>query len=640
MELNPLESRCLLTVASAPALITQSALVSGYSVDGTNNNLAFPTWGAANTDLIRIAPAAYADGLSTPSGPSRPNARQISYSIFDQGTTYPVDNRGLSAMFYAWGQFIDHDLSLTPSATASQPFNIVVPTGDPWFDPKGTGTQTISLNRSAADPLSGATTPREQVNTISTWLDGSMIYGSDLGRANALRTFQNGMLKTSAGNLLPLDNIQTFPGGTLSMANDAQSVPESELFAAGDVRANENIELTTLQTLFLREHNFWAQEIAGKNPGMSDEWIYQQARSVVIAEIQSITYNQWLPALLGTHAMAPYAGYQPKVNPSISNEFSTAAFRFGHSLLGNDVEFLNNNGLSIRDSVSLNQAFSNPGLVEQNGIEPLLKYLASDPASSLDTKVVDSLRNMLFGMPGQGGLDLVSLNIQRGRDHGLADYNTVRHAYGLPRVTSFAQITSDSGLQARLKHVYGSVNNLDLWVAGLAETHAPGSSIGPTFRAIIANQFTRLRDGDRFWYQRAFKGSMLSEIENTTLTDILRRDTNLTNLQANPFYFRAAISGTVRTLSHCKASNDTCGPGVPHQTVQLFDLTTQTVAATKRTDGHGQYAFAVKDGLRTGRYQVRVVTHAGSTQVIHSSRVLNVRQGQQSLEGNIFIPSR
>ena len=152
------------------------------------------------------------------------------------------------------------------------------------------------------------------------------------------------------------------------------------------------------------------------------------------------------------------------MNPGIANEFSTAAFRFGHSMLGDDVEFLDNNGQPVADEVELSQAFFNPPLVTQNGIDPILKYLASDPASEIDTKVVDSVRNFLFGPPGSGGLDLASLNIQRGRDHGLADYNTVRAAYGLPKVTSFAQITSDPQLQAQLKQLYGSVNNIDLWV--------------------------------------------------------------------------------------------------------------------------------------------------------------------------------
>src|SRR5262249_45647844 len=154
----------------------------------------------------------------------------------------------------------------------------------------------------------------------------------------------------------------------------------------------------------------------------------------------AITFNEFLPALLGPAAPRFYAGYNAKVNPGIANEFSTAAFRVGHTLVGDDVEFLDNNGNEIRDELPMAQNFFNPGVVEETGIDPILKYLASDRAQEVDTHVVNSLRNFLFGPPGAGGLDLASLNIQRGRDHGLADYNTTRAAYGLPRVKSFADI--------------------------------------------------------------------------------------------------------------------------------------------------------------------------------------------------------
>src|SRR5262249_3089697 len=153
------------------------------------------------------------------------------------------------------GQFIDHDMDLT-SADPAKPLNISVPQGDPQFDPAGTGSQFIFFNRSNTVAGTGTSTsnPLQQPNEITAFLDGSLIYGSDTATADALRTFSGGMLKTSPGDLLPLNNSATFPKGTLPMANDAHIVPDDQLFAAGDVRANENIELTGLQTLFMREH--------------------------------------------------------------------------------------------------------------------------------------------------------------------------------------------------------------------------------------------------------------------------------------------------------------------------------------------------------------------------------------------------
>src|SRR5207248_1412050 len=158
--------------------------------------------------------------------------------------------------------------------------------------------------------------------------------------------------------------------------------------------------------------------------------------------------------------IGPYPGYNSNINPGIANEFSTAAFRLGHSLVAPDVQFLNPDGTTKFPSISLAQSFFNPNLVVQNGVDSILKYLANDNAQEIDNKIVPELQNFLFGPPGSGGFDLASLNIQRGRDHGLADYNTTRLAYRLPAVTSFAQITSNTTDQAQLQQLYGNVNNI------------------------------------------------------------------------------------------------------------------------------------------------------------------------------------
>lgn len=626
---EPLEARQLLT---GPP----SAVIS-YSVDGTGNNVTNPTWGSTNVDLTRIGPASYANGISTPAGADRPSARVISNAISDQGTYSAIDANNLSAMAYAWGQFIDHDLDLTVSGAANESFPIAVPAGDPSFDAASTGTRTIPLTRSAYDPATGTTTPRQQVNSITAWLDGSMVYGSNAATAAALRTFTGGLLKTGAGNLLPTNNAATFPGGTLPMGNDAHLVPDNQLFAAGDVRANENIELTSIQTLFVREHNFWAAKYAADDLKATDEQVFQKARSMAIAEIQSITYNEWLPALLGPGAIQPYIGYKAGVNPAITNEFSTAAFRFGHSMLNNDIEFLGNDGLPVAPAVSLSSAFSNPNQVRAVGIDPLLKYLSSDPSSEIDTRIVDSVRNLLFGPPGSGGLDLASLNIQRGRDHGLADYNTTRASLGLPRFTSFAQITSDPAIQAALKATYGSVDKIDLWIGGLVESHVAGGNVGPAFRAIIADQFTRIRDGDRLWFEKQFSGRTLQKLESTTLGDIIRRDTSLTTVQNDPFHYRVGVSGHV--FAQPARPGGPPGPGLPGRTVQLIDATSGAVVATQTTDARGAYAFSVSDGLSLGRFQVRLVG-VGMGSPATTTPVIALTRGDQMVDRVDIIAPR
>lgn len=500
---------------------------------GVGNNTAHPEWGSVDQNFLRFTPADYGDGINSPAGADRPSPRTISNTFSANPQDGILNDRDFTAFVYAWGQFLDHDLDLTDAASPKEPLMVIVPSGDEWFDPTGTGTMVIPLSRSNFDPATGTSTrnPREQVNSITAFIDGSQIYGVDKERAAALRTFTGGHLKISAGNLLPL-NTQGLPN-----ANDAHRIDDTLLFLAGDVRANENPELTSLHVLFVREHNRIANEAAQQHPNWTDEELYQYARRIVIAELQRITYAEFLPSLVGSNALPRYHGYQDDVNPGITNEFSTAAFRFGHSMLGSDIEFLDSDGEETRDAMDLRDSFFNPVVLNETDIDPILKYLASDNAQEIDTIVVDDVRNFLFGAPGQGGFDLVSLNIQRGRDHGLADYNTVRAAYGLSRVNRFEQITSDPAMQAKLASTYGSVDNIDLWIGGLAEDHLPGSSIGETFTAIIVDQFVRLRDGDRYWYESSLPRNLVNEINNTSLADIIRRNTGITKLQENVFFF-------------------------------------------------------------------------------------------------------
>ena len=278
-------------------------------------------------------------------------------------------------------------------------------------DSRGIFSLPLTLQPGANTLTFQATTPnpRQQTNLISAYLDGSVIYGSDAARAAALRTFQGGKLATTTGNLPPF-NTGGFPN-----ANDAHLFPDNELFLAGDVRANENVELTAIHTLFIREHNTIAGAIAAANHWLNDEQIFQLTRRIVVAELQVITYNEFLPALLGPNALRPYYGYNPYVNPGVATEFSTAAFRIGHTLVNDDVEFLDNDANPVQDEIELAEAFFNPAPLKAVGPDPILKYLATDNAQEVDIQLVAGLRNFLFGPPGAGGLDLASLNIQRGR---------------------------------------------------------------------------------------------------------------------------------------------------------------------------------------------------------------------------------
>ncbi len=628
-------------VAVSSQSMEQRVLLSASPIGGVGNNVAHPEWGTVGVELLRKAVAEYGDGISTPAGSDRPAAREVSNAIFDQGGDTILNSRMLSSFVHAWGQFLDHDLDLSLSGTET--LSSLVPTGDPQFDPLGTGTKTISTTRSLASDGSGTdvSNPREQTNVLTAYIDGSNVYGSDAQTAARLRTFEGGHLRTSAGNLLPRNNLTDLPQGTVDQANANPFVDSEDLFAAGDVRANENIELTSLHTLFVREHNRQADRLAKSYPQLSDQQLYDRARAIVVGEMQAITYNEFLPALLGQSAMSAYTGYNPNVNPGIANEFSTAAFRLGHTLLGEEIGFLNNRGDTVAPSVLLRDAFFNPELVNEQGIDPIVKFLASSLSSEVDAKVIDSVRNFLFGPPGAGGLDLVSLNILRGRDHGLADYNAVRASYGLSKVTSFAQISSDPELQRSLADLYGSVDSIDLWVGLLSEDRAPGSGVGQTLRAILVDQFTRLRSGDRFWYQNQFSGATLTAIHSTSLSDVIRRNTTITNIQKNVFVFSASVGGVVTRDVNGNGIADRRDAVAVRQAVELIDVGTNEVVATTMTNTRGQYRFTTVDGLNTGTYRVqsRLTTPQGT--VIVTSGTVRISRGDQNYSQlNVLLTSR
>jgi hypothetical protein len=510
-------------------------------VDERGNNRWKPEWGTAGLHLLR-GPSGihYGDGTSSPGGQSRPSARAVSNAIFAQSASVP-SSTGMSDYIWTWGQFLDHDFSLTPGNQESLP--VPVPCGDPFFDPQSGGANTIAFSRAIFDPATGTNerNPRQQINLITGFIDGSNVYGSDEGRAAWLRTFNGGRLKTyqsSVGELLP------FNDGTQPNAGSPE-VPDlsPSLFVAGDIRANEQPTLACIHTLMVREHNRRADAIAAAHRGLSDEEIYQRARRLVIAEIQHVTYEEFIPAILGRNPLPRYAGYKPHVNPGVAAVFSTAAYRLGHTLLSPVIQRLDEDGTPIAAGpLRLRDAFFNvvPTELLAEGIEPLLRGVAAQRAQELDALVIDDVRNFLFGNPGEGGLDLISLNIQRGRDLGLPDFNTVRADYGLTRYSSFGQITTNRSMADTLQTLYGSVDNIDAFAGLFVEDDLAGHIVGETLRAVLVDQFRRSRDGDRFWYERSLSDDELREVQSLRLSDIVKLNTKISHLQSNVFYVRGA----------------------------------------------------------------------------------------------------
>lgn len=532
------------------------------SYDGSCNNMDEGDWGKAENPFMHEMTPAYGanDGMG---GQNRKSAREISNLVAHQDVAVSIPSqRELSTFVFSFFQFIDHNITATHEGeTEFAP--IPVPAGDPWFDPFNTGTQIIPFTRSAVHPGSS---PRQQTNALSSWVDAAGVYGADATRASWLRTFQDGKLKTSTGNLLPCNTLTGECNGTIDpdapfMAGDESHCGSPQkVYVAGDFRANEQPGLLAIHTLFVREHNRICDELVAA--GMTkDEDIYQRARKIVSAKIQQITYNELLPAL-GIH-LDEYKTYKSGEQPDIFSIFSTAAFRLGHTMVPEHLLIVDDNcqdvygttgcgpadndcsctnsSVTFTGQIDLLNAFFHPSLVSNIGIDPILKGLTVQTQQEIDPKVVNALRNFLFGPPGAGGLDLVSLNIQRGRDHGLPDYNTVRAYYLGSPATSFDEITSDVATQNALKAAFNNdINEIDLFIGLLAEDHLPGSSLGATLHAALKMQFQRLRDCDRFWFDMdpQFPDDQRAIVKATTLADIVKNNTGLQNLQEKVFFSR------------------------------------------------------------------------------------------------------
>lgn len=507
------------------------------SIDGSFNNVFNPEWGSAGHELINFTDSGFSDGFSTVGGQDRPNPRHVSNVLFSQDTP-TADIKNLSDFVWVFGQFLDHDITFVVDNPTEQLF-IEIPSDDKVFIPGGA---PIPMFRSLATNGTGTSidNPRRYANEITAFIDGSNIYGSTERRAKWLRTFEDGKLKTSSGNNLPWNTISGEFNDAIDMnaphMDDAVGLSDKH-FVSGDARANENPLLIAFHTLFTREHNRMCDELKLENPEFSDEQLYQLARKWTGAFLQNITYNEWLPAMGIT--LSPYNGYRDDIMPQVSNVFSAAAFRVGHTLINSNLIRIESTDPNVPSgSISLRDSYFNPSIVSlTGGVEPYLRGMATQVQQKMDSKVIDDVRNFLFGSPAAGGLDLAAININRGRERGLPDYNTVRENFGLPRIREFAEMTKHNEVEAALTKLYGTADNVDPWVGMLAEDYMPGAILGSTLMTIIEKQFQDLRDGDRFYFEfdKYFSEDQLDLIRNTTMHDIIMRNTDIDVMQQNVF---------------------------------------------------------------------------------------------------------
>ncbi len=504
------------------SILNSYSQTSFGSYSGAGNNLSNPTWGKAGEILRRVAPLDYGPGDLAIRGSTNPNPRVVS-NLICQGASVPND-LGLTDMVWLYGQITDHLLDLTPTqdGESAEKLPITTPPDDTYPG------LTIPFTRSI---YSGESNVRQQPNDISAFIDGTNVYGHSTTRAYALRRLDGtGKLKTTTGDtgevLLPY-NTEGLPNAT-----PPGSTP-SDFFLAGDVRANEVATLTGMHTVFVREHNRLCDKIVEKQPSLAgqEELIYQKARRWVAAFMQNITFNEFIPALLGGKVIA--GSYDKTVQPDIANEFSTVGYRLGHTMVSSEVQLGNNPG----NTIMVRDMFFTPGYVKTNGVNDMLYGATQRPMQNIDGILVEDLRSFLFGPP-EGGMmhDLAALNIQRGRDHGIPGYNAIRKAYGLSTFVSFDDIPTSSSNRTKLAALYDSPDSIDPWIGAIIENHLPGEAVGELVHAILVEQCTRLKRGNRYCFEEdpAFTGPERVQIRYTKLSDIMSRNTSYT-FPANVF---------------------------------------------------------------------------------------------------------
>ncbi|KAL1476684.1 hypothetical protein MTO96_036329, partial [Rhipicephalus appendiculatus] len=325
-------------------------------------------------------------------------------------------------------------------------------------------------------------------------------------------------------------------------------INDVDCFLSGDVRANEQLGLLAMHTLWFREHNRLAEALSEINPHWDGERLYQEARKIVGAQMQHVTYEHWLPKILGPAGMAamgPYRGYKADLNPSVVNVFATAAMRFGHFLINPVLLRLGPDWRPVREGpVPLRRAFFAPHLMlREGGIDPLMRGLLVAPAKlrKADQLLNSELTDHLFEPALVVAQDLASFNIQRGRDHGMPGYNKWRQFCNLSRAESFEDLRREipsADLRRKLERLYKTPDNIDVWVGAIGEEPLPGSKVGPTLTCLLSLQFAKLRDADRLWYlnEGTFTAEQREELKRSSLARVLcENGDNITHVTRDVF---------------------------------------------------------------------------------------------------------
>ncbi|OXA44238.1 chorion peroxidase [Folsomia candida] len=539
------------------------------TIDGTCNNIGNPYWGSSFIEFRRLVPSAYEDGWNEPRGggfhlpaTNLPNVRAVSVSLHPD---YVHPDQKMTNMIPQFGQFLDHDMTLTPESDKRccskdsknmDCFPIRIPNNDYFFSQLEQPQECMDFTRSTPLCFPGSSSSpshaqREQFNVLTAFVDASHVYASEVNKSHLLRAWYGGRFITD----------ENHPGFLPTVASvQARAPPGEKLhfmghFYGGEERVNEMPALTVMHTLFFREHNRLADQIAGKRPHWDDETIFQEARRILVAEWQNFVYGEYLPIIFGGKTMTRYGlafddkriytEYNSALDPSIFHAFADAAYRFGHTLLNGLIRMMK--GFQVMKEYKIRDNFFDHEQITFNGGEGydlILGGLMAQNSQTYDTFITQDVTNFLLKEKGNKfGGDLIARNLQRGRDHGLPGYFMYRALCDLPPLTdnwNNRPANIPENVWNVLKTLYVSPMDIDLFSGGLSEVPVTDGVTGHTFNCLKALQFKRAKYGDRYFFTHShqagsFTREQIQTLRRRTLGDVICENSGVEMTTKNVF---------------------------------------------------------------------------------------------------------
>ncbi|KAJ7970143.1 alpha-dioxygenase 1 [Quillaja saponaria] len=393
------------------------------------------------------------------------------------------------------------------------------------------------------------------LNIRTAWWDGSVLYGSNSERLGKVRTYQDGKLKIADNGLLPLD--------------------QDGIAISGDVR-NSWAGVSTLQALFIKEHNLVCDAIKNDQPELGDEELYRYARLVTSAVIAKIHTIDWTVELLNTDILL--AGMRSNWYGLLGKEFKD---KYGH--LGGPLgSFLSglvglqkpvNHGVPyslteefvsvyrlhqlLPDTLQLRDTSAAPGpnkspplikeipmkkliglegerTIQDIGFEKQFVSMGHQASGSLELfNYPEWLRDLVVhdvdGRERPDHVDLAALEIYRDRERKVARYNEFRRSLFLLPISKWEDLTDDKEAIQAIRELYGDdVESLDLLVGLMAEKKIKGFAISETAFVIFLIMASRRLEGDRFftmnYNEETYSKKGLEWVNTTeTLKDVIDR---------------------------------------------------------------------------------------------------------------------